>query len=92
MKNLLLIILIVAGFQTKIKAQAVFELEGNQSMLMIGKGPGQDATINPLQGEDCYAIIENLGVELFSVRIQQHGKIIAIMPVKPKKQKKLNFW
>ena len=47
MKNSLLIIIFVACFQTEINAQTVFELDGTQSMLMTGKGPGQDATFNP---------------------------------------------
>ena len=58
---------------------------------MTGKGPGQDATINPFQGEDCYAIIENLGNELFSVRIQQQGVIVKIIAVKPMKKKKIKL-
>lgn len=39
-------------------------------MLLYGKGPRQDATINPYDGEDCYALIENFGTVPFSVRIQ----------------------
>ena len=58
---------------------------------MTGKGPGQDATINPFQGKDCYAIIENLGNELFSVRIQQAGEIVNIIAVKPKEKKKIKL-
>jgi len=80
-------------FQSEIFAQTKFEfeLDGSQSMLMTGKGPGQDATINPFQGEDCYAIIENLGNELFSVRIQQGGEIVKIIVVKPTKKKKIKL-
>lgn len=72
-------------------AQTVFEIDGSQRMLMTGKGPGQDATINPFQGEDCYAVIENLGEELFSVRIQEKEKIIEIIKVEPKKAKKIKL-
>ena len=43
------------------KAQTEFVLEPSQSMIMTGKGPGQDATINPYFGEDCFAIIKNIG-------------------------------
>jgi len=60
-------------------------------MLMTGKGPGQDATINPFQGEDCYAIIENLGKELFSVRIQEKGLIIETIQIRPKMKKKIKL-
>ena len=81
MKNSLLIIIFIACFQTKINAQTIFELDGTQSMLMTGKGPGQDATINPYEGEDRYAVIKNLGDVLFSVRVQQKGQIIDIFPI-----------
>jgi len=81
MKNSLLIIIFIACFQTEINAQTVFELDGTQSMLMTGKGPGQDATINAYEGEDCYAVIKNLGDVLFSVRIQQKGQIIDIFSI-----------
>ncbi|MEY3052860.1 MAG: hypothetical protein RLY31_2645 [Bacteroidota bacterium] len=77
--------------QFQLEAQTVFEIDANQSMLMTGKGPGQDATINPFQGEGCYAVIRNLGDESFSVRIQQDGKLIGVFAVKPKKTKKIKI-
>jgi hypothetical protein len=58
---------------------------------VTGKGQGQDATINPFQGEDCFAIIENLGKEFFSVRIQEKGKIIEIIKIKPKKKMRIKL-
>ena len=91
MKNVLFIGLLSVCFQVKINAQTVFEIDGRQSMLMTGKGPGQDATINPFQGEDCYAIIENLGEELFSVRIQKNGTIIKTIRISPKRKKKIKL-
>ena len=75
----------------QLKAQTVFELNSNQSMLMFGKGPGQDATINPYQGEDCYAIVKNLGDQVFSVRIQQKGQLLEITPVKANETKKIRL-
>ncbi len=89
--RLLVLIFLAFCFQSEIYAQTIFELDGSQSMLMTGKGPGQDATINPFQGEDCYAIVENLGNELFSVRIQQQGVIVKIIAVKPMKKKKIKL-
>ena len=89
--RLLVLFFMAFCFQSEIYAQTIFELDGRQSMLMTGKGPGQDGTINPFQGEDCYAIIENLGNELFSVRIQKDGEIIKIIAVKPKKKKKIKL-
>lgn len=91
MRYLIFIALSLVCFVTNSKAQAVFELDGRQSMLMTGKGPGQDATINPFQGEDCYAVIENVGKALFSVRIQQGDEIISITPIKPDKKKKIKL-
>jgi translation initiation factor IF-1 len=89
--RIVVLIVLAFCFQSEVYAQSIFELDGSQSMLMTGKGPGQDATINPFQGEDCYAIIENLGNELFSVRIQQQGEIVKIIAVKPQKKKKIKL-
>ena len=89
--RLLVLFFLAFCFQSEIYAQTIFELDGSQSMLMTGKGPGQDATINPFQGEDCYAIIENLGNELFYLRIQHQGKIVEVITVKPKKKKKIKL-
>ena len=72
-------------------AQTIFELDGQQSMLMTGKGPGQDATINPFEGEDCYVLIQNLGTELFSVRIQYKDDIVNITYVNPSQTKKIKL-
>ena len=72
-------------------AQTIFELDGQQSMLMMGKGPGQDATINPFEGEDCHVLIQNLGAELFSVRIQYKGEIVNITYVNPSQTKKIKL-
>ncbi|MFZ9057883.1 MAG: hypothetical protein ACO2ZG_08640 [Flavobacteriaceae bacterium] len=33
------------------------------------------------KGEDCYAVVKNLGDVLFSVRIQKKGQIIDIFPI-----------
>ena len=62
--------------QLEVIAQTEFVLESPQSMLMTGKGPGQDGTINPYAGQDCFAIIKNIGERKFSIRLQQDGKII----------------
>lgn len=57
-------------------AQTEFVVEPTQSMLMTGKGPGQDATINPFDGEDCVAIIKNLGDFPMSVRIENGSQLV----------------
>ena len=76
MRILTLIISFVLLFHFDAKAQTEFVLEPSQSMIMTGKGPGQDATINPYLGEDCFAIIKNIGKRMFTVRVQQNGTII----------------
>lgn len=91
MKNIFLIFVLILSVQIELKAQTVFELNSNQSMLMFGKGPGQDATINPFEGEDCYAVIKNIGDEPFSARVQQKGKIIEIFAVNPNETKKVKL-
>ena len=90
MRNIFILILVV-WFQTEIMAQDIFELDQGQSMLMTGKGPGQDATINPFQGVDCFVVIENLGQELISARIQKNGKLISITPVASLKREKIKL-
>ncbi len=81
MKKSLLLILLSLMIHGVTSAQTEFDLDPSQSMIMTGKGPGQDATINPYFGQDCYAIIKNLGKRKFSFRIQQDGKIIAEMTI-----------
>ena len=73
--------LILSG-QLLVQAQTVFELAPKQSMLITGKGIGQDATINPFAGEECYAIVKNIGNEIFFARLQNKGKVIEIHPIK----------
>ena len=73
------------------KAQTEFVLEPSQSMIMTGKGPGQDGTINPYFGQDCYAIIKNIGELEFSIRIQQNGKIIEEISILKGDRKKVKL-
>ncbi len=77
--------------QSAVFAQTEFTLDPTQSMLMTGKGPGQDATINPFEGEDCYAIIQNIGGQTFSVRIQKNSVIIDQIPVSKGEVKKIKL-
>lgn len=71
--------------------QTIFELEPSQSMLMTGKGPGQDGAINPYSDTNSYGIVENIGEHDFDIRIQQAGKIIEIITIKPKEIKKVSL-
>jgi len=81
MKGLILILCLTFLSYYEVVAQTEFDIEPSQSMIMTGKGPGQDATINPFEGEDCYAIVENIGKRQFSIRIQKDRKIIEEIPI-----------
>jgi hypothetical protein len=72
-------------------AQTEFVLEPSQSMIMTGKGPGQDGTINPYFGQDCYAIVKNIGKRQFSIRVQQDGKIIEEISIQKGELKKVKL-
>ena len=60
----------------ELTSQTKFVLEPTQSMIMTGKGAGQDGTINPYVGQDCFAIVKNIGKRTFTAMVQQKGKII----------------
>jgi hypothetical protein len=72
-------------------AQTRFTLDPAQSMIMTGKGPGQDATINPYFGEDCYAVVRNIGKREFSIRVQQQGRIIMEIPIQSGEVKRVKL-
>ena len=76
MRTFILIACLICLSHFQAKAQTEFVLEPSQSMIMTGKGPGQDGTINPYFGQDCYAIIKNIGNREFYIRVQQDDKII----------------
>lgn len=68
-----------------------FKLDPSTSMLMTGKGPGQDGSINPYSGEDCVAVIANLANTPFSVRIQQKGIILRTIAVEKKETRRISL-
>ena len=71
--------------------QTTFIIEANQSMLMYGKGKGQDGAINPYAGDDCYALIKNDGEKETYIRIQQNGTVIKSITLLPRETKKVNL-
>ena len=91
MKAFVIIIVLFLSTCTTTYAQTEFDLKASQSMLMTGKGPGQDGAINPYYGQDCYAIVENMGSKEFSVRIQKRGTIIEIIPILKNEVKKIKL-
>lgn len=50
MKKMMLILSILLWISKEGRAQTEFVLSPSQSLLMTGKGPGQDGTINPYFG------------------------------------------
>ena len=88
MKKLLLLLLLTAYCQLDTQAQAKFELEPGQNMLMTGKGQGQDGAINPYFGQKSIAIVRNLGPSGLYVRIQKEGELIENVAVDPRKTRK----
>ena len=80
MKKLLLVIL----FLPLMSLGQSFELTYGQSMRMIGKGEGQDATINPYADEEySFALIENIGSVEFQVRLELIEKDVKQFLIKP---------
>ncbi|TLF43995.1 hypothetical protein [Maribacter aurantiacus] len=75
----------------EVSAQTEFVLEPSQSMIMTGKGTGQDATINPFYGEDSYGIVKNIGERPFSIRIQTSGNILEEIPIQKGETKKVKL-
>ena len=71
MKKLVVILLIIP----MVSSGQIFEITNGQSMCMIGKGKGQDATINPYADEDySYALIKNIGLVEFQIRVESTTK------------------
>ncbi|MEM0998830.1 MAG: hypothetical protein AAGN35_17360 [Bacteroidota bacterium] len=91
LKTLLVLLCLACLIHSEASAQTEFELDPSQSMLMTGKGQGQDGAINPFLGEDCYAIVENTGKQAFSIRVQQNGEIIKTIPIARNEEKKVSL-
>ncbi len=75
-KYILLFVMLFALQSYAQKDKTVFELKPSQSMLITGKGAGQDAAINPYKDGNSIAIIENLSENSFTVRVQYKGDLV----------------
>ena len=81
MKKLILLLV----FIPLVSFGQTFELKNGQSMCMIGKGEGQDATINPYSDKEfSYALIENIGTVKFNIRVESIEKERREFIIKPK--------
>jgi len=67
------------------------KLDPSTNMLMTGKGPGQDGSINPFAGQDCIAVAENLVKDPFSVRIQKNGLVLRTIEIGTKETKRIEL-
>jgi hypothetical protein len=91
MKKLILVTCIILFNFLELTAQTEFVLEPSQSMIMTGKGTGQDATINPYFGQSCFALIKNTGELEFSIRIQQDGEVLKEISIQKGELKKIKL-
>lgn len=91
MKTSILVICLLSFTAFELTAQTEFVLEPSQSMIMTGKGTGQDATINPYFGQNCYAIVKNIGKRKFSIRIQKQTEIIEEISIQAGELKKVKL-
>ena len=81
MKKLIILLL----FIPLVSFGQTFELTNGQSMCMIGKGEGQDATINPYSDKEfSYALIENIGTVKFNIRVESIDEERREYIIKPK--------
>ncbi|RRQ48301.1 hypothetical protein DZC72_11310 [Maribacter algicola] len=91
MKKSIIAVCLLSLLYFEARAQTEFILEPSQSMIMTGKGTGQDATINPFYGEDCYGIVKNIGDRPFTIRIQQTENVIEEIPIEKGETKKVKL-
>jgi len=83
--------LMLATTTTSAQKENKFKLDPSTNMLMTGKGPGQDGSINPFAGQDCVAVVENLAKTPFSVRIQQNGVVLRTIEIGDKETKQIDL-
>lgn len=83
MKVFKLTLLFLLATISPMVAQDTVVLDDYRHMCIAGKGPGQDAAINPYLGEDSVAIIENMGENPFDIRIQVKGQIVKTVQSSP---------
>ena len=90
-KSFFVLGLMLATTPTSAQKENNFKLDPSTSMLMTGKGPGQDGSINPFTGQDCVAVVANLANTPFLVRIQQKGIVLRTIAVEKKETKRISL-
>lgn len=84
MKKLILVVFLGLNSFMISAQENVIELGPSESMSITGKGPGQDAAINPYIDGNSIARVQNLSKNPFSIRVQKRGEILRTMEVKSK--------
>ena len=90
-KSFFVLGLMLATTTASAQKENKFKLDPSTNMLMTGKGPGQDGSINPFAGQDCVAVVENLAKAPFSVRIQQNGVVLRTIEIGAKETKSIEL-
>ena len=91
MKKLLIPFVLLLFTSFTVSGQDIIELDGVQSMCIAGKGPGQDGAINPYLDRDSIAIVENIGENSFSIRVQYKGEIIKTIAIAKGETKEIDL-
>jgi hypothetical protein len=91
MRFMMITILLLFSLNIAAQNESEFELRANQSMLMTGKGPGQDGAINPYFGQKSIAVVANTGENKVEVRVQRDGEILSITPVEKGETKHIDL-
>ncbi len=89
MKKLLLSCMLFVAFPSLILAQDIIELGNSESMCITGKGKGQDAVINPFPNAVSFAVVENVGSNTFSIRVEENSTIVKEITIKRNETKKV---
>jgi len=90
-KHYVLMALSIVLLQACSTTESVLLLGPSQSMSITGKGKGQDAAINPYLGENCLAIVKNLGDNKFEARVQRNGEIVKTIVILPKEKQEIEL-
>jgi hypothetical protein len=89
MKLFLPFILILLVGQSCSTSAELIELEEGQSMLILGKGAGQDALENPFEGESTVAIVNNRSRSSILARVITRDGTTGSNPIRPKRKRSL---
>jgi uncharacterized lipoprotein YajG len=76
MKNIIIVTFSILLLQACSSTNNIIVIGPAESMSISGKGPGQDAAINPYLNSNSIATVKNLGKNNVVARIQKNGELI----------------